>query len=129
MSDIFERASRLGLTFTTPIGVLTDRDLWLLPLVGPQVNLNDIAKSLNKIVNDEDGEDFVNVKKNKDTRPQLRLDIVKRIIEYKLAVKDINEKREKTVQRNERIKGILADKEDQELVGKSVEELEELLEK
>ena len=126
--DKFERSSRVGLTFDTPLGTLTDRDLWHLPLLGNQVNLNDIAKSLNKVVKDQDDEDFVTVRKNKDTLPQLRLDIVKHIIEYKLAQQESNEKRQKTLQRNERIKGILANKEDEELQGKSPEELRELLE-
>ncbi len=126
---MFEKASRIGLTFDTPVGTLTDRDLWNIPLTGTSsINLNDIAKALNKIVKDQDDEDFVNVKKNKDMLPQLRLDIVKRIIEYKLSVQESNEKRQKTLQRNERIKGILADKEDDKLQKKTVEELQELLE-
>lgn len=125
---MFERASRVGLTFDTPIGTLTDRDLWNLPLIGNSVSLNDIAKALNKIVKNQDDEDFVSVRKNKDTLPQLRLDIIKRIIEYKLAQQDSSEKRQKTMQKNERIKGILANKEDEELQGKTVEELQELLE-
>jgi hypothetical protein len=126
--DNFERASRIGLTFNTTVGTLTDRDLWNLPLTGGHINLNDIAKGLNKIVKNQDDEDFVSVKKNKDSLPQLRLDIVKRIIEVKLASLESNEKRQKTIQKNERIKNILASKEDEELQGKSVDELKELLE-
>jgi phosphomevalonate kinase len=126
--DNFERASRIGLTFDTPVGTLTDRDMWHLPLTGTTLNLNDIAKAVNKVVKDQDDEDFVSVKKSNDTLPQLRLDIVKRIIEYKLAAQESNEKRQKTVQKNERIKNILANKEDEELQGKTAEELQELLE-
>lgn len=126
--SIFEKASRVSLTFSTPVGTITDRDLWNLPLTGSNINLNNIAKSLNRIVKAQDDEDFVNVDKNKDTLPQLRLDIVKHIIEYKLAVKESNEKRQKTLQRNERIKNILANKEDEELQGKSIEELQSLIE-
>ena len=125
---MFEKASRIGLLFDTPLGTLTDRDLWQLPLTGGNVNLNDLAKSYNKEVKDQDDEDFVNVKKNKNTLPQLRLDIIKRIIEYRLAAQESNEKRQKTLQKNERIRGILANKEDEELQGKSVEELQDLLE-
>jgi hypothetical protein len=127
MSD-FERASRIGLLFPSPVGNLTDRDLWSIPLTGTNLNLNDLAKSYNKEVKDQDDEDFVNVKKNTNTLPQLRLDIVKRIIEYKLSAQEINEKRQKTLQKNERIRNILANKEDEELQGKTVEELQDLLE-
>ncbi len=125
---MFEKASRLGLLFPTAVGNITDRDLWHLPLTGI-MSLNDIAKDLNKVVKNQEEEDFVNISTtNNDNIPQLRLDIVKRIIEYKLAMRDRNEKKVKTQQRNERIIAIKAEKEDGDLKSMSIEELDNLLE-
>jgi hypothetical protein len=126
--DIWKRQSRLNILFATDVGSLSGNDLWHLPLIGTTTNLNDLAKELNKIVNNQEEEDFVTVKKNANTLPQLRLDLVKDVIAYKLALLETNEKRQKTQQRNERIKNILANKEDEELQGKSIKELNELME-
>jgi chemotaxis signal transduction protein len=126
--DIFEKASRIGLLFPSPLGDLDSSDLWNLPLTNGNTNLNDLAKAYNREVKEQDGEDYVDIKKNKNTLPQLRLDIVKRVIEYKLAQIERNEKRQKTQNRNNKIREILASKEDEELTKMDKEDLIKLLE-
>jgi hypothetical protein len=126
--DIWKRQSRLNILFATDVGSISGNDLWHLPLIGTTTNLNDLAKELNKIVNNQEEEDFVTVKKNANTLPQLRLDLVKDVIAYKLALLETNEKRQKTQQRNERIIAIKAEKEDDDLKGLTIAELDDLLE-
>ncbi len=124
----FERASRLKLRFSTVAGNLTVEDLWDLPLIHElYASLDNVAKELNREVKGQEEESFVSVDKNKDTIPQLKLDIVKRIIEHKLSQIERNEKKAITEQKKARIMSILAEKEDDDLKGKSTEELKELL--
>ncbi len=125
--DIFERASRLKLRFSTVAGNLSVEDLWDLPLINDYLSLDDVAKDLNSVVKGQEEESFVKINKNKDTVPQLKLDIVKRVIEHKVSQIERNEKKVKTEQKKERIVSILAEKEDDDLKGKSTEELRELL--
>jgi hypothetical protein len=49
-NNLFEKASRLKLRFSSPAGLLTVEDLWDLPLSAQAkvANLDDIAKGLNK---------------------------------------------------------------------------------
>lgn len=125
---MFEKASRLRLRFNgVAPGKLTVEDLWRLPLSGKGVCLDSVAKALNKQLKDTEEESFVVKKSAVDEETTLKFNIVKRIIEVRLAEAEAaKEKREKSEKR-QKILGILADKEDEDLKGKSVDELKALL--
>jgi predicted FMN-binding regulatory protein PaiB len=126
----FEIASRLKLRFQTPKGQVSTEDLWDLPLQSKNANtpnLDDVAKTLNRSLRQNEEESFVSDPSPKDNETKLKLDIVKYIINVKKTenIKKL-EQQEKAEQRK-KIKELLASKKDQELAGKSPEELEKML--
>ena len=89
MEDIFEKASREQLRFTSVKGNLTTEDLWHLPLRSDtgRPNLNDIAKGLNKSIRENEEQDFVEVpgRTGQTGTDALGLEIVKKVIAVKQA--------------------------------------------
>lgn len=120
---LFERAAKSKLRFQSNKGLLSVEDLYDLSLN----SLDTIAKSINKRLKEETEESFIEAKSSSSTVLELQLDILKHIINDKLQVREANQKRAETMQRNQEIKEILARKKVKELEGKSVEELTSML--
>ena len=128
--NIFEKASRRKLRFGTNVGLLSVEDLWDLPLTEGKVNLNDLAKSVNKLIKDDD-EDFVKVRKRatkEESDNKLRLEILKRIIEVRVEEKERKEKALERKREKELIANIITEKQNEELKNKSIEELKKMIE-
>lgn len=123
---MFKEASRLKLRFSTPIGLLSTEDLWDLPLESKtKVNLDSIAILLNREIKDTKEESFIS-KSKVNPVTELKLEIVKAIIEIKL--KEASDKLQakiKAEQRN-KIDAIISKKEDESLESLSLEELKAL---
>lgn len=123
---MFKEASRLKLRFSTPIGLLSTEDLWDLPLESKtKVNLDSIAILLNREIKDTKEESFIS-KSKVNPVTELKLEIVKAIIEIKL--KETSDKLQakiKAEQRN-KIDAIISKKEDESLESLSLEELKAL---
>lgn len=84
----FEKATRLRLRFNVgTLSNLTVEDLWSLPLTGNKGNsLDALAISLNKKLSDETPKSYVTKTVTQtDTTTQLSFDIVKHIIDTRLA--------------------------------------------
>lgn len=130
-TNIFEQASRMKFRFPSPLGPLATEDLWQLPLTSAtgKANLNDIGKALNKQVRDTGEENFVPVagQTASDTTKIVALDIVKRVIEVKLAENAAKASVEATKTQNQRILEILAQKQDHALTEKTEDELRAML--
>lgn len=127
---MFETATRTKLRFNTPKGNLSAEQVWDLPLVSPVgVSLDNLAKDLNKQLKDSGEESFVVKKSKADSVLQLRFDIVKYIIKVRLEEKEAKENAVVSKQKRAKIDEIIADKEDDELKGKSVSELKKLRKK
>ena len=126
MENKFKEASRLKLRFSTPIGLLSTEDLWDLPLESKtKVNLDSIAILLNREIKDTKEESFIS-KSKVNPVTELKLEIVKAIIEIKL--KETSDKLQakiKAEQRN-KIDAIISKKEDESLESLSLEELKAL---
>lgn len=126
--DLFERASRAQLRFDSPVGDLTTEQLWDLPLTarGERTpNLNKLAIEVNRRLKDLGEESFVDVRPNPEkTKLELKLEILKHVIESRQKEAEAATKREETLQRKRKIEEILASKKDQELSAKTTEELE-----
>ena len=105
-------------------------DLWDMPLVNDRdsFSLDILAKSLNKKVKEEQEDSFVLPATKMRSVFILSLDIVKRVIEVKLANIQTQNKRAATIARKNRILEILESKEDDSLKEKTREELVALLE-
>lgn len=127
--SIFEQASRLKLRIETSKGQLSAEDLWDLPLSSTtgKANLNDIAKALHRKLKNSDEISFVDAVVSTDTATQLSFDLVKHVIDVRLAensaaavIRDNREKRNKIME-------ILARKEDESLLSASSEDLRAML--
>lgn len=126
---MFERASKLKLRFQTVKGSLTAEDLWDLPLLSRTgASLDNLAKSLNKAVKDSGDESFVLKKNEVNNILELKFEIVKRVIEVRLEEAEVRDKAAENKAKKERIMNFIAAKEDEALLGKSVEELTKLVE-
>lgn len=82
--NIFEEASKSKLRFSTNRGNLSTEDLWDLPLD----ELDTVAIGLNKQVQDSAVGSFVRKTNKTNKTLQLRFDVVKSIIDSKLADAD-----------------------------------------
>lgn len=126
--DVFEKAGRLKLRFNTIKGGLAVEDLWDIPLVG-DFSLDELAKSLNRAIKQNADESFVvQAKKDeKEVLDELRFDIVKHIISVKLA--DIEDAENATARKTykEKLLTIIAGKKDAKLEGKSLKDLEKMV--
>lgn len=127
---MFEKASRLKLRFVSPQGSLSAEDLWDLPLTSSRANtasLNNIAKDVSRQLKAEGEEDFVNPKSGADEVLRLKLDLVKHIIQTRQseneAAATIADRKEKKA----RLLELIARKQDQQLEGKPLEELEAMV--
>lgn len=125
---MFAFATRKKFRFDTCKGQVTVEDLWDLPLTATngRPNLDDIAKELYKKMKDENEMSFVKPTSqiNKEFNIiKAKFDIVKHIIDVKLAEAEAVKKAKEIKARNQRILEIIAQKEDEALASKSKEEL------
>jgi hypothetical protein len=126
---MFEQATRLKLRFDSPKGLLTTEDLWDLPLTSTRgANLNDIAKGLNRELKAAADEDFVNPVVKPDIVPQLKFDVVKHVIDVRLAENDAARLSAERRDKKDRLLELIARKQDESLAAKSVEELQAMVE-
>ena len=126
--NIFEIASKKKFRFDTNKGQLTVEDLWDLPLTASngRPNLDDIAKDLYKKMKEDSELTFVKPasQSNKEFNiAKAKFDIVKHIIDVKLAEAEATKKAKETKARNQRILELIAQKKDEALASKSEEEL------
>ena len=125
--NIFERAARGKLRFESPVGDLTAEQLFDLPLTakGERANLDSIARAVNRELKDIVDGSFVEVKPDpRKTDLELRLDILKHVIEAKQAEKAAAEARAANAERKRKLLDALAAKDDQALAGMSREEIQ-----
>lgn len=128
--EIFERAARLKLRFETKKGQLSAEDLWDLPLSSTteRTNLNSIAISLHQKLKDTPISFVDAVPSGDRAATQLRFDVVKHVIDVRLAENAARAAEQERGQKRQRIMELISHKEDEALAGKSADELRELLE-
>jgi len=126
--DMFEQATRLKLRFALPGLNISTEDLWDLPLTSPRgVSLDDLAKSINREVKAHDEESFVVKSSPADNGLTLKLDIVKRVIEFRLDAIEASNIAAENKAKREKIVDILCDKEHDSLKRKSQSDLRKML--
>jgi hypothetical protein len=121
---MFEKATREKYRFESPMGLLTVEDLWDLPLTGQRnrANLEDIAITLHRQLRAAT-EVFVPRVKKTDATLQAKFDIVKRIIDIKLAERETAEKAAENRAKKQRILEIIERKQGAQLEALPVEDL------
>lgn len=126
-NNLFEIAARLKLRFDSNVGQLSTEDLFDLPLTGIRANLDDIAKSLHRELKSNEEESFVVKKSTKDAVLETKFELVKHVISVKLEEAEQREKESENKLRRDKLRSILAHKQDEVLGAKSVKQIEKLL--
>lgn len=130
MEDLFIKASRMKFRFPSPIGMLTVEDLWDINLTTTKsnvANLDDIAKALYKKVKEDTSESFVvKAKPSTDIYSDM-LDIVKHIIAVRLEDAEKLAAIKANKEKKQLILSIIAQKQNEQLLGSSMEDLEKML--
>lgn len=126
MNNIFEYATRNKLRFTSIKGELSVEQLWDVPLRSrDDFNLNAVAKAANKAFKEISEESFVETAKTVEhTRREAALEVVKYVIDVKLAEEESAKKRAANKQEKEKLLGILAEKQAGKLSELSEKELQ-----
>jgi hypothetical protein len=124
-ANIFEQAARYKLRFPTDIGSLTVEQVWELPLEAKagKLSLDLIAIDLHEQLEKVKTKSFVSGSK-KDPITQLQFDIVKHIIDTRIAENKAKTESKKRESEIAKITDTLAKKKDEALDGLSVEALE-----
>ena len=121
-TNIFEVATRNKYRFPYR-GQISVEDMWDLPVT----ELDKIFKTLNKQVKTSQEESLLETKSKEDEVLETQIEIVRRIVSIKQ--QEANERLreiERKVQK-QRIMEIMADKQDEVLKGKSIDELQKML--
>jgi len=119
-TNIFEQASRERIRFRTDKGIVSTEDLWTLSLQ----SLNDIAKAINHELKGLQEESFIPTESTKPSDPlRLQLNIVVHIINYKVEEQRRRDKRREVKALRMKLLAVIADKEEEALHSKSLEQL------
>ena len=122
MADIFFNALKNKYRFNYR-GVLTTEDLFNLDVK----DLDAIYKSLKKFQRESDEESLLQKEKKENKILNDKIAIIRTIVEDKMIQKDKAKKAAQKKAQNQKILEILADKKNEDLKSKSVEELQAML--
>lgn len=122
---MFEKACRAKLRFETQQGMLTVEDLWDIPLTNTRgrANLDDIARGLSKKLKETETESFVVKAPKADEATQLAFELVKHIIEVRLAENEAAQLIKTNKEKKQRLLALIAKKENEQDEGRSLEDL------
>ena len=120
--DIYKKASKEKLRFNTQFGNLTTEQLWDLELP----DLDSLAVKLQEEHKESGKKSFLEVKSKKDKIAKLKFDIVLDVLNTKVDYANRAAKALETKQYNAKIDALIVEKQDEELKGMTVEELEKL---
>lgn len=119
MSNLFEKASKQKLRFETSKGHLSTEDLWDLSLP----SLDKVAKGIHSQIKNSEEISFIKESSSANTELNLKMDIVKYIIDYKLHLKEAAQKRAEKEAHLAELKEIYKDKTKEEMKGLSKEDI------
>ena len=128
---MFDKATRMKLRFDSPIGKLTTEDLWDLPLTAGvnRPNLDDIAVQIDKELKENGTTSFVrkSTKTKNEAVTRLKFDVVMAIIAVRQAEAEQAEVKQANAAKKQRLLELIAEKQDESLKTKSVDELQALV--
>lgn len=122
MEKMFEIAIRNKYRFPYK-GMVSVEDLWDLT---PQ-NLDTVFKALNSQVKVNQEESLLATKSAADTELAIKIEIVKYIVAVKLAEAEKAKQAKENKEKKQKLMALIADKQDAELAGKSIAELQAML--
>ena len=121
--SIFEKASRLQLRFASTKGSLSVEDLWGLSLE----SLDTLAKAVNKQIKAEEEDSFIGKKSSANSTLDLKLDILKRVIEVKIIERDAQIDRAAKNAKLSQLKALALHKTNEKLSSLSEEEINKMI--
>lgn len=119
---MFEKAARLKLRFPYK-GMITAEDLWDLSVE----ELDSIYRTVNQKAKAAQEDTLLTKKTKEDTIASLQVEIVKHVVEVKLQEANDKELAAEKRAKKQKLMEILAAKQETELQGKSVEELQKMM--
>lgn len=120
--NLFEVATRENYLFPFK-GMINVIDLWNLSLT----NLDSVFKTLNAEIKKSEEESLLNAKTKEDEELTNKIEIIKYIVNKKLAEKEARENEKKNKEKKQRILEIKAKRQDEALENMSDEDLDKLL--
>lgn len=121
--DNFKKASKEKLRFATTKGNLSVEQLWDLSLT----ELDNLAVSLEADYKTSAKKSFLDTKTEKDKITKLKFDVALEVLTTKVEEAEAERKKREDKEHNNKILGLIAEKKDEALKGKSVKQLEEML--
>jgi CHASE3 domain sensor protein len=121
-ANMFEVAVRTKMRFTFK-GVISVEDLWDLSVE----NLDAIFKTLNSQLKQVKEESLLSTKTKEDKELDVKIEIVKYIVNVKLEERDKQQKAKEQKEKKQKILELISNKQDEALQNKSVEELQAML--
>lgn len=120
---MFEKAARMKLRFPYR-GMISAEDLWDLAVT----DLDMIYKALHRNLRASQEESLLDVKTDEDETLVLQLGILKHIVTVKLQEAEVRKLAKEKREKKQRLMEIMAQKQDADLQGKSLEELQKMME-
>lgn len=120
--EMFIKATRNKVRFPYK-GLVSVEDLWDLPVT----ELDKIYKFLNQQKKQASEESLLEVKTIEDEKLTIQIEIVKYIVSVKLEEKKQAENAKARKEQKEKLLKLLADKQDEELKGKTAEEIQKMI--
>ena len=125
MSDkIFKQATKGKLRLVSTRGIVAVEDLWDLPLT----ELDNMAKKLRSHLKESEEGSFIHKAATTDAVATLEFEVVKAVIEERLLELELRDKKNKARATKARILELIAKKDEEDLEGKSKEELLKMVE-
>lgn len=121
--NLFEVATRQKYRFSTKKGVVGVEDLWDLPLD----YLDDIYKTLSKEFDESKSGSLLTESAEGNAELHNKMEIIRHIVNTRMQEAKDNEEKAFAYQKRQKILYILAEKQDDDLRGKSIEELRAML--
>lgn len=122
VNSMFEVAVRNKMRFPYK-GLISVEDLWDLSVEA----LDTVFKSLNSKVKASQEESLLQTRTKEDEELAIKIAIIKYIVSVKLAEAEAAVKARETKEQKQKILAILADKQDDALKNKSIDELKQML--
>lgn len=119
----YKLANQTKLRFYTSRGTLSTEQLWDLPIV----ELDSLAVELEQLLEESKTKSFLVKKSEEDKVSKLRFDIAYDILISRVEEIEASKTKKEIKEHNQKILGLIAQKEEASLVNKTVEELQAML--